>query len=95
MGKHSTLGLIVWPLICSRKKCILSERVARVCMRGKEGGVLRIVSPEDSNGFWCHVFFTQHLTHGAVQLRSLHFNAHYDEICQRNGLTIGLLDCPK
>ena len=35
------------------------------------------------------------LTHGAVQLQSLSFNAHYDEICQSNGLTIDLSDCPK
>lgn len=62
---------------------------------GRRAAVPRIVSPEDSNGFWCHVFFAQHLTHGAVQLQSLRFNAHYDEICQSNGLIIGLSDCPK
>lgn len=66
---------------------------------GGDGGreaVLRIVSPEDSNGFWCHVFFfAQHLTHGAVQPQSLRFNTHYDEICQSNRLAIGLYDCPK
>lgn len=81
-----------------QKRCLLSERVARVRVRGEEGGreaILRIVSPEDSNGFWCHVFFAQHLTHGAVQLQSLRFNAYYDEICQSNGLTIGLSDYPK
>lgn len=38
------------------------------------------------------VFFTPHLTHGAVLLQSLHFYVHYDEACQSNMLTFVPLD---
>lgn len=62
---------------------------------GGGGKVLGIVSPEDTNGFWCRVFFTQHLTHGAVLLQSLHFNIHYDDVRRSNGPTIGHLHRPE
>ena len=110
MEHSSTPGLIVGPFICSRKECLLSERCILSLERGRGGGgggrggggggrgggkVLGIVSPEDTNGFWCRVFFTQHLTHGAVLLQSLHFNIHYDDVRRSNGPTIGHLHPPK
>lgn len=99
MEHSSTPGLIVGPFICSRKECLLSERCTLSLEWGRGGGgggkVLGIVSPEDTNGFWCRVFFTQHLTHGAVLLQSLHFNIHYDDVRRSNGPTIGHLHRPE
>lgn len=100
MEHSSTPGLIVGPFICSRKSVFCQKQhpeseERRRRRRGEGGSVLGIVSLEDTNGFWCHVFFTQHLTHGAIPLQSLHFNAHYDEVCHSNRLTFGHFDCPK
>lgn len=94
----------VQPLGCSR--CFLSaaQRVSVVRRsalrpeRGRGGGTRGsrcIVSPEDTNGFWCRVIFTQHLTHGAVPLQSLHFRVHYHEERRRHRRTGGCSDCPK
>lgn len=97
MERSSTPGLIAGLLsVAERVSFVIKSTLSLQRRGGGDGGrVLGIVSPEDTNGFWCHVFFTQHLTHGAILLQSLHFNVHYDEVCQSNRLTIGHLDCPK
>lgn len=63
------------PFICCRKSVFCQKQHPDFGVR-RRGRVLGIVSQEDTNGFWCHVFFTQHLTHGAVLFQSLHFYVH-------------------
>jgi len=103
----STPGLIVGAFYLQQKECLLTETAPWVWSEEEEEEEEEGEEEEGEGEFWalslqrtlmgfgvmCFSLNTWHME--PFSFNHPHFNVHYDEVCQSNGLTRGHLDCPK